>query len=120
MEIVVHYHGLNARPLWKTLAEAQLGKLQSLASIARAQITFMWQHGVKPAFRVAALLEVPGPDFHAEASDHTLQAALLKVVNDLEHQIRARTNRRLNKTKTNLQLGRSEFHSGSGFAAAKV
>jgi hypothetical protein len=42
---------------------------------------------------VMAYLEVPGPDFHAEASGYTLQAAWLKVVRNLERQIRTRKDR---------------------------
>jgi hypothetical protein len=34
-----------------------------------------------------------------------LQAALLKVARDLEHQIRSRKNRRADRWKTNVRLG---------------
>lgn len=104
--IILQYRGgLKPSPFWQGLVETQLRKLQGLAAIASAQVTLQWQHEIKPPFRVIILLEVPGPDFHAQASDHTLEAALLKVVHDLERQIRSRTNRRLNKGKTNTQLG---------------
>jgi ribosomal subunit interface protein len=105
MNIILRYHGLNARAYWQGVVEAQLKRLQSLVAIASAQVTLEWQHEVKPAFRVLALLEVPGPDFHAEASDYTLRAALLKVVNNLERQIRARKSRQADKRKANLQRG---------------
>jgi ribosome-associated translation inhibitor RaiA len=105
MNIIVRYSGLNKRAPWQELVERQLGKLQSLAAIATAWVTLEWQHGVKPAFRVLTRLEVPGPDFHAEDSDHTLEAALGKVVKKLEKQIRSRKLRRADKRKTNLQLG---------------
>src|SRR5664279_4690347 len=105
MNIILRYSGLNARAVWEGLVETQLRRLQTLAAIASAKVTLQWQHGVKPAFRVLALLEVPGPDFHAEASDHTLQAALLKAVKNLERQIRVRKNRQADKRKSNLQLG---------------
>jgi len=67
MNIILRYHGLRARAFWQGLVEAQLKRLQDLAAIASARVTLEWQHEVKPAFRVLALLEVPGPDFHAEA-----------------------------------------------------
>ena len=104
MNILLKYHGLNARAFWQGLVEAQLKRLQALVAIASARVTLEWQHDVKPAFRVLALLEVPGPDFHAEASDYTLQAALLKVVKNLERQIRLRKSRQ-DKRKTNVRLG---------------
>ena len=105
MNIILRYRGLNARAFWQGLVEAQLKRLQSLVAIASARVTLEWQHEVKPAFRVLALLEVPGPDFHAEASDYTLQAALLKAVKNLERQIRARKSHQADKQKSNLQLG---------------
>ena len=105
MKILLRYCGLNARTAWRELVETKLRKLESLAAIASAQVTLEWRHEVKPGFRVLTLLEVPGPDVHAEARDHTLQAALLKVVKDLERQIRSRRSRRAERWKTNLQLG---------------
>ena len=105
MKILLRYCGLNARTAWRELVEAQLRRLESLAAIASAQVTLEWRHEVKPAFRVLTLLEVPGPDVHAEAHDYTLPAALLKVVKDLERQIRGRRSRRADRRKTNLQLG---------------
>jgi ribosome-associated translation inhibitor RaiA len=105
MNIILRCHGLNARAFWRGLVEAQLKRLQDLVAIASARVTLEWQHEVKPAFRVLALLEVPGPDFHAEASDYTLQAALLKVVKNLERQIRVRKSRQTDKRKTNVRFG---------------
>jgi ribosomal subunit interface protein len=105
MKIVMRYLGLNARAIWQGLVEAQLNRLQHLAVIASAQVTLKRQHEAKPAFRVSALLEVPGPDYHAEASGYTLQAALFKVVKNLERQIRVRRSRQADKRKTNVQLG---------------
>ena len=106
MNIIVRYYGPHQRPSWQELAEARLIKLQTLATIETARVAIEWQR-VKHAFRVMALLEVPGPDFHAEACDYTLQTALAKVVKSLERQIRSRKNRRVDKWKTNLQLGLS-------------
>src|SRR6266850_2514115 len=103
MKIIMRYHGLNAHAVWQGLVETQLRRLQTLAKIASARVTLERQHGVKPVFRVLALLEVPGPDFHAEASDHTLQAALLKVVTNLERQIKTRRARHKDRGKTNRQ-----------------
>jgi len=111
MKSLLRYCGLNARTAWRELVETKFRKLESLAAIASAQVTLEWRHEVKPAFRVLTLLEVPGPDVHAEAHDYTLPAALLKVVKDLERQIRGRRSRRADRRKTNLQLG---FMPGHG------
>ena len=105
MKILLKYLGLNPRATWGELVEAQLKKLEGLAAIASAQVTLEWQHESTPPFRVVTWLEIPGPDIHAEAHDHTLQAALLKVVKDLERQIRSRKNRRLERWKRKLRFG---------------
>jgi ribosomal subunit interface protein len=116
MKIALRYCGLNARALWQGLVESQLKRLQALAEIASAHVTLEWQHEATPAFRVQAQLEVPGPDYHAEARDHTLRAALSKVVKDLERQIRSRKNRRAARRKTNIQLGLSPGRGSMGLA----
>src|SRR5437868_3712479 len=90
MNIILRYRGLKPRAGLQGLIEAQIRKLQTLAAIASARITLEWQQQIKRAFRVLAVLEVPGPDFHAEASDYTIEAALRKVVQNLERQIRSR------------------------------
>ncbi len=103
--ILLFYRGLNARAVWQRLVEAQLKRLQNLAAIASARVTFEKQHESAPPFKVKALLEVPGPDFHAEASDHTLPAALQKVIRNLERQIQARRGRLAQRRKNHEQTG---------------
>jgi ribosome-associated translation inhibitor RaiA len=80
-------------------------KLQDLAAIVSARITLERQREVTPGFRVFVTLEVPGPDFHAEARDYTLQAALLKVIDNLRRQMQSRKNRQLDRRKHNSKLG---------------
>ncbi len=113
LNISLSYRGLNAKAIWRALAEAQIRKLQDLAAIVSARITFERQRQVKPEFRVFATLEVPGPDFHAEARDYTLHAALLKVINHLRRQMQARKNRQLERRKSHAKTGllprRSQF-----------
>ena len=120
MKIIVRCCGLAKPAVWQELVEANLRRLQNLAAIATARVLLERRRGVKPAFRVLTWLEVPGPDFHAEASDHTLQAALIKVIKNLEKQIRLRKNRRADRWKTNLQLGLSRGHWPSGLSGAKA
>ncbi len=116
MNITVRYCGISKRVYWQSLVEASMRKLQHLGDIARARVTIESQQEVKRGFRVVTELEVPGPDFHAEAREHTLPAALLKVVKELERQIRSRKNRRANQWKTNLRLGLSPGRFSCGWA----
>jgi ribosomal subunit interface protein len=119
MNIIVRYSGLVKLAVLQELVEDKFKKLQNLAAIAAARVTVQRQQGVKPAFRVLSRLEVPGPDFHAQASDHTVQAAVTKVVKNLEKQIRSRKNRQTDRWKTNLQLRHSPGPWSCGAAASR-
>ena len=106
------YRGLNPSALWHSLVEGHIRQLQHLASIASARICLERQRQATPAFRVSAVLEVPGPDFHAEAGDCTLRAALLKVANNLRRQMQSRKDRQLNRRKNKIRpalFGHSNF-----------
>src|SRR5262245_16222735 len=94
--------GVKPSELWVRLVEAQVERLQHLGFIQSATITLERRARTKPAFRVRAILEVPGPDYHSEAADYTLHAALLKAANDLRRQMQSRKNRRLNRRKDRL------------------
>jgi len=103
--ISLFYRGLSPRAIWQKLVAAQVQKLQDLASIGSARITLERQRQSKTAFRVLAVLEVPGPDYHAEATDYTLRAALLKVVSNLRRQMQTRRNRQVERRKHKTRLG---------------
>jgi len=120
MNIILRYRGLKPRAGLQALIESQLRKLHTLAAIASARVTLEWQQQIKRAFRVFAVLEVPGPDFHAEASDYTVEAALRKVTKNLERQIRSRKNRRLERRKTNPQIGLLPGYLPSALAGSKI
>jgi ribosome-associated translation inhibitor RaiA len=123
LNVSLSYRGLNPRKIWRRLVEAHVRKLQGLAAILSARITLEHQREVQPGFRVFATLEVPGPDFHAEASDYTIQAALLKVIDNLKRQMQSRKNRQLERRKNSSKLGllhgRSQFVLNAVRAAAR-
>src|SRR6478609_7078075 len=102
--ISLFYRGLRPGVFWEQLTAAHIAKLRQLARIAKARITLERQGESKHAFRVLAVLEVPGPDYHAEATDYTLRAALLKVVENLRRQMQARKNRQLLRQKNKTRL----------------
>ena len=103
--ISLSYRGLRPGALWDRLVGDQIRRLQHLASIASARFTLERDFHGKPFFRVLATLEVPGPDYHAEATDYTLRAAVLKVVENLRRQMRSRKNRQISRRKTKIRGG---------------
>lgn len=106
MKTSLRYLGLNAQASWDRLIQEQLKLLQKLTNIESAQVVLERKREDTPAFRAHMVLVVPGPDFHADALDHTVTAALHKVVEDLKRQIRARQTKQRVKGKSNLQLGK--------------
>src|ERR1017187_9316182 len=105
MKTTLRCLGLGTPVIWQNLVLEQLHLLKSLTDIESAEVNMEQQRNSSPAYRVRVHLVVPGPDFHAEAMDFTLAAALHKVVENLKRQILARQTRRRVKEKSNLQLG---------------
>jgi ribosome-associated translation inhibitor RaiA len=95
MKISLRCLGLDAHATWQNLVMEELRRLKSLTGIEAAEVILEQQRDSAPACRVRVLQVVPGPNFHAEAVDHTLAAALHKAVENLAWQIRARQTKRV-------------------------
>ena len=83
-----------------------MNSLDRLIPISSAQVVLEHQRNTAPAFCASVDLAVPGPDIHAAARDHTLEAAVLKVARRLEEQIEARKNRQQLRLKSRQQCHR--------------
>ena len=92
-----HIRGLSVNAGLRRWLEQSLDRLESLIPVTAAAVVLEHRRDDAPAFRAYVSLAVPGPDIHAEACDHTLEAAWLKVVTALRKQIERR--------KTRQQLG---------------
>ncbi len=90
MKIQIQIRGLNANASLRAWLEEQVGRLHTLVAVTAADVVLERQRENAPAFRAHVHLAVPGPDIHAEARDHTLEAAWLKVTNALRRQIERR------------------------------
>ena len=90
MKIQFRIRGLNAHATWQDLVMEQLHRLKSLTNIEFAEVILEKQRNSASAVRAHVHLAVPGPDIHAEARDHTLEAAWLKVTTALRQQIERR------------------------------
>jgi ribosome-associated translation inhibitor RaiA len=95
MKIQYQLRGLNPRAGDDRPLDRQLEHLNRLIPISSAQVALEHKRNAVPAFSASADLAVPGPDIHAAARDHTLEAAVLKVARRLEAQVEARKNRQL-------------------------
>lgn len=104
MRIQFHIRGLNDNASLRHWLGRPLEHLQELTSVTTAAVVLEYERDRAPAFRAFVLLAVPGPDIHAEARDHTLEAAWLKVTTALRQQIERRTARPGTRLKTNGHL----------------
>ena len=93
-----------------------LERLQKLISISAVAVVMERRREAAPAFRAYASLAVPGPDIHAEARDHTMLAAWLKVTTALRKQIERRKNRPKARLKNDRQLATLGGFSGTAIA----
>jgi ribosome-associated translation inhibitor RaiA len=86
---------INAPSAAKTtsLLREQLLSLARIRKIDAAHLS-LERDPEATTFRVSAHLETPGPDIRAEGRDHTLHAAALRVLVQLQRHIRSRNARR--------------------------
>lgn len=103
MKTQFHIRGLNVNADLRRWLEQPLERLASLISITAAAVVLEYRRDAAPAFRAFASLAVPGPDIHAEARDHTLEAAWLKVTAALRKQIEQRKARQQPRLKGHRQ-----------------
>ena len=100
MKIQFQIRGLNANAGLRGWLEKQLERLHNLIPVSTAEVVLERQPDSAPAFRAHVHLAVPGPDIHAAARDHTLEAAWLKVTKKLRQQIERRKSRPQLRVKT--------------------
>lgn len=86
MKIVLKHRHHNPSASLAGLIERQLGELGPLLQIDQAHLLLERRLEASPPFRVRAHLVTPGPDLKAEAADHTLRAALQKLMGALMKQ----------------------------------
>lgn len=100
MNIQFLIRGLNANASLRIRLEQQLEQLQNLIPVTTAEVVLEHQRDCAPSFHARVHLAVPGPDIHATARDHTLEAVWLKIVNNLSKQIERRKTRQQLRLKT--------------------
>jgi len=80
----------NANAPWPPLLAQQLEHWHTLATFTLAEVILEQQRDHGHAFRVKVRLEVPEHELRTEASDRTLEGALLLATRNLEHQVQSR------------------------------
>ena len=106
MKIEYQLRGLNPRAVADRPMNQELERLDRLIPISSARVALEHQRSAAPAFSASVDLAVPGPDIHAAARDHTLEAVMLKVARRLEAQVEERKNRQRLRLKDREQCRR--------------
>ena len=103
MKIQFRLRGLNANAALRVWLGEQLERLNTLIPVSSAEVVLERERDSAPAFRAHVHLAVLGPDIHAAARDHTLEAVWLKVTKNLGQQIARRKSRPQLRLKTQRQ-----------------
>jgi hypothetical protein len=100
MKVVVKHTGIALRKWMDSSVRKQILALSPLRQIDEAQVQIARDHEASPPFRVHLHLVTPGPDIAAEARDHTLAAALGKVLKRATEEIKRRSAQQLARRRT--------------------
>jgi putative sigma-54 modulation protein len=104
MKMQLQIRGVKASAELQRWLEEPLERLRGLIPVSAAAVVVEREREAAPAFHAFVHLAVPGPDIHAEAREHTLEAVWLKVVAALRRQVEGRTSRRQARVKSKRQM----------------
>ena len=104
MKLTLQHFDIRSTDVLDAFIEERILALQSRLQIDEASVRLERHRGVSPSFRVQVYLVTPGPDVLAESRDHTLQAAIEKVLTELELKISGRARRRMRRLQGNRQV----------------
>jgi ribosome-associated translation inhibitor RaiA len=88
------------------LIHTEFESLRTQLRIDEARVLVEHQPDASPPFRISAHLVTPGPDVMAEAKDHTLRAALGKLIRAIGDKISHRSRRKQRRHRSHVS-GRS-------------
>jgi len=100
MKLLLQHRHHQPSASFSALVETELNALSSQMRIDEARILVEHQQDKSPPFRISAHLVTPGPDVMAEATDHTLRAALTKLIRSLQDILSHRSQRRNRKDRS--------------------
>ena len=103
MKLTLQHFDIRSTDVLDTLVEERILALQPRLHIDEASVRLERHRGTSPAFRVQVHVVTPGPDVLAEGCDHTIRAAIEKVLTELELKINGRALQRMRRVRGNCQ-----------------
>ena len=108
MKLHIQHRHHSPSAAFTALVTQQIESLREALQIDEARVLIERRLESSPPFRISAHLVTPGPDVLAEAVDHTLRAALQKLVAELEsridHRHRKRARRKQDHFRTDVPV----------------
>jgi len=103
MKLTLKHMDIRSTNVVDTFVEERILSLQDRLQIDEANVRLEHRRETSPAFRVHIHLVTPGPDLLAEGEDHTIRAAIDKVITQLEGKINHRGFKRAQRSMANLR-----------------
>ena len=104
MKLILQHRHHQPSAAFAALVEQELTALKSRLRIDEARILIEHQHEASPAFRISAHLATPGPDVKDAAEDHTLRAALTKLMQSIADKVKHRSERRSRRSRSHISI----------------
>jgi ribosome-associated translation inhibitor RaiA len=101
MKLTLQHQSIRSTSTLDSWVENQIFALRERLQIDEANVRLAHRPDASPPYEVNVHLVTPGPDVFAEGRDHTLQAALNKVLNVLRGKIGNRSTRRERRLNSN-------------------
>jgi ribosome-associated translation inhibitor RaiA len=103
MKLHVQHHQVRSTDELDSLIENRILALQPRLQIDEANVRLEGCFQESPAFSVRIHLVTPGPDVLVERRDHTLRAAIEKVMAELEAKVVSRFEKRRRRVRGKMQ-----------------
>lgn len=108
MKVTLQHFDIRSTDALDTFVEERILGLLPRLQIDEANVRLERHRGTSPAFRVQVHLVTPGPDVLAEGRDHTIRAAIEKVLTELELKINGRTLERQRRVRGERQAAAAQ------------
>ena len=112
MKLTLQYHNVRSTGGFEALVENLILALQPTLKIDEAIVRLEESNEISPRFMASVHLVTPGPDVLAEGRDHTLLAAINKVIASLKDKIGHRTLKRVRRIRGNPQVTSRHINPG--------
>jgi len=114
MKLILKHIHHSPSASFTALIEEHLDELGKSLQIDEARVVIERRTEASPPFRITAHLVTPGPDVFAEATDHTLRAALLKTVEQIEMRLDYRRMKRAGRLQRHTKAASPGQFAASG------